>query len=36
LYDDVAGTGHYLNPRSYTYDDRLHVMSVDRICAPPT
>ncbi|MCK9894419.1 ATP-binding protein [Frankia sp. AgB32] len=30
----VAGVALYLGARSYTYEDRLHVMPVDRIWAP--
>ncbi len=30
----VAGVVLYTGPRSYTYDDRLHVMAIDRIWTP--
>lgn len=30
----VAGVVLYTGPRSYTYDDRLHVMPIDRIWTP--
>ena len=32
----LAGIALYLGQRSYTYDDRLHVMPLDRIWTPPT
>lgn len=31
----VAGVVLYTGERSYTYDDRLHVLPIDRIWAPP-
>ncbi|WP_035920620.1 hypothetical protein [Frankia sp. QA3] len=30
----VAGVALYLGARSYTFEDRLHVMPVDRLWAP--
>jgi uncharacterized protein len=30
----VAGVAFYLGTRSYTYEDRIHVMPVDRIWTP--
>lgn len=31
----AAGFAHYLGQRSYTYDDRLHVVPLDRLWSPP-
>lgn len=32
----LAGIALYLGQRTYTYDDRLHIMPIDRIWTPPT